>query len=67
MFTCIDKDSDGFVTSEDIRAAKPAVACGSAADGVVVYYPESTGRSLRMTLPQLLAYNNAQREHRWID
>jgi hypothetical protein len=71
IFERIDKDRDGIVTSEDIRCAKPSISSGNGAGvvgvGIVVYYPESTGRSLRITLPQLLSYNNAQREYRWID
>jgi hypothetical protein len=71
LFERIDNDHNGVVTSEDIRAAKPVISSGNGVGvvgvGIVVYYPESTGRSLRITLPQLLSYNNAQREYRWID
>jgi len=66
LFVFADKDEDGYVSPQDMRDASAASAVLRKGQ-MTIYFPESSVKDLRLSLLDLLKFNNAQRECGWID
>ena len=64
LFVAADKEEDGYISPQDIRLE---AAVGRVPVKMTIYFPESSIKEVRMSLLDLLKFNNAQRESHWID